>query len=256
MPSLVLILTIYMIVGLNDRAAVLAAAVPVIPILSINIWQGVKGVDHKLIDMAQGVSREPVARSSARSSPRRSRRSSSRRRGSGSASIWKMVLFVELLGRSDGIGYASNSTTRCSTWASARARAAVPVHHAVPRSGRAWHARAPSVPLAPRAAKALAGATRDMEVASLKLTNVTKVFPRKGRQRGMARGGRTRRSAHGRASSSAFSGRPAAASRRLLNILSGLDDQYEGEATIFGKTVSRTARNPEFGWPTSSRSRG
>jgi len=103
-PSLVLILTIYMVVGLNDRAAVIAAALPVIPILTINIWEGIKSVDQKLIDMAKayhaGQGRimrsviapqiAPVMFASARF---------------GLGLIWKMVLFVELLGRSNGIGY-------------------------------------------------------------------------------------------------------------------------------------------------------
>ncbi len=104
MPSLVLILTIYMIVGLNDRAAVIAAAVPVIPILSINIWQGVKGVDYKLVDMAKAyhASRGQILRSviAPQIAPIMV---ASARFGLGLA--WKMVLFVELLGRSDGIGY-------------------------------------------------------------------------------------------------------------------------------------------------------
>jgi len=103
-PSLVLILTVYMVVGLNDRAAVIAAALPVIPILTINIWEGIKSVDQKLIDMAKayhaGQGRimrsviapqiAPVMFASARF---------------GLGLIWKMVLFVELLGRSNGIGY-------------------------------------------------------------------------------------------------------------------------------------------------------
>lgn len=104
MPSLVLILTIYMIIGLNDRAAILGAAVPVIPILTINIWQGVKGVDHKLIDMAKAyhapkgrIMRSIIAPQIAPVIV------ASARFGLGLA--WKMVLFVELLGRSDGIGY-------------------------------------------------------------------------------------------------------------------------------------------------------
>jgi NitT/TauT family transport system permease protein len=104
MPSLVLILTIYMIVGLNDRAAILGAAVPVIPILSINIWQGVKGVDYKLIDMAKAyhATRSEIIRSviAPQIAPIMV---ASARFGLGLA--WKMVLFAELLGRSDGIGY-------------------------------------------------------------------------------------------------------------------------------------------------------
>ena len=46
LPSLVLILTIFMIVGLNEKAAVIAAALPVIPILTINIWEGIKSIDQ------------------------------------------------------------------------------------------------------------------------------------------------------------------------------------------------------------------
>jgi len=52
-PSLVIILTIYMVVGLNDKAAVIAAAIPIIPIVTINIWQSIKNVDVKLVDMSR-----------------------------------------------------------------------------------------------------------------------------------------------------------------------------------------------------------
>ncbi len=104
LPSLVVMLTVYMIVGLNDRAAVIAAALPVIPVLTINIWEGIKGVDQKLIDMAKAYHADrlriivsvvapqimPIMIASARF---------------GLGLIWKMVLFVELLGRSDGVGY-------------------------------------------------------------------------------------------------------------------------------------------------------
>lgn len=104
LPSLVMILTIYMVVGLNDRAAILAAAITVTAILTINIWEGVKSVDYKLVDMAKAYHAKqgriirsviapqiaPVMLASGRF---------------GLGLIWKMVLFVELLGRSDGIGY-------------------------------------------------------------------------------------------------------------------------------------------------------
>jgi NitT/TauT family transport system permease protein len=103
-PSLVLILTTYMVIGLNDYAAVLAAALPVVAILTINIWEGIRSVDQKLIDMSRAYHAgqvriirsvvapqiAPVLMASARF---------------GLGLIWKMVLFVELLGRSDGIGY-------------------------------------------------------------------------------------------------------------------------------------------------------
>jgi NitT/TauT family transport system permease protein len=104
LPSLVTILTIYMIVGLNDSAAVLAAAVPVIPILTINIWGGIKAVDHKLIDMARAYhsDRWRTIRSVVAPQVAPTIVASAR---FGLGLIWKMVLFVELLGRNNGIGY-------------------------------------------------------------------------------------------------------------------------------------------------------
>jgi NitT/TauT family transport system permease protein len=103
-PSLVLILTVYMVVGLNDHAAVLAAALPVIPILTINIWQGIQAVDHKLIDMsaAYHASRARIIRSVIAPQIAPVMVASAK---FGLGLIWKMVLFVELLGRSDGVGY-------------------------------------------------------------------------------------------------------------------------------------------------------
>jgi NitT/TauT family transport system permease protein len=104
LPSLVLILTVYMIVGLNEKAAVIAAALPVIPILTINIWEGIKGVDQKLIDMSRAfhASSPRIIRSVIAPQIAPTLLASAR---FGLGLIWKMVLFVELLGRSDGIGY-------------------------------------------------------------------------------------------------------------------------------------------------------
>jgi NitT/TauT family transport system permease protein len=104
LPSLVLILTIFMIVGLNEKAAVIAAALPVIPILTINIWEGIKGVDPKLIDMSRAyhASRYRIIYSVIAPQIAPTLMASAR---FGLGLIWKMVLFVELLGRSDGIGY-------------------------------------------------------------------------------------------------------------------------------------------------------
>jgi NitT/TauT family transport system permease protein len=104
LPSLVLILTIYMIVGLNEKAAVIAAALPVIPILTINIWEGIKSVDQKLIDMSRSyhASQRRIICSVIAPQIAPTLLASAR---FGLGLIWKMVLFVELLGRSDGIGY-------------------------------------------------------------------------------------------------------------------------------------------------------
>ena len=104
MPALVLILLSYMIVGLNDTAAIIGAALPVIAVLTINIREGVRSIDTRIQGMARAF----------RATPRQMLLDvmtpqvvpvllASTRFGIGL--IWKMVLFVELLGRSDGIGY-------------------------------------------------------------------------------------------------------------------------------------------------------
>lgn len=103
-PALVIMLTCYMVIGLNDKAAIVGAAIPIIPILTINIRESVKGIDLRLLGMAKAfrASRQqqilgvvapqiaPILLASARF---------------GLGLVWKMVLFAELLGRGDGIGY-------------------------------------------------------------------------------------------------------------------------------------------------------
>jgi NitT/TauT family transport system permease protein len=104
LPSLVLILTIYLVVGLNERAAVLASAVPVVPYLAINIWDGIKGVDQKLIDMSKAYHAKKfrIIRSVVAPQLAPILLASTR---FGLGLTWKLVLFVELIGRSTGIGY-------------------------------------------------------------------------------------------------------------------------------------------------------
>lgn len=103
-PSLVLILTIYMVVGLNDTAAIIGAALPVIPIVTINIWESIKAVDTKLIDMSKVYRAEKMRIIRSVITPQIAPTLfASARFGLGL--VWKTVLFVELLGRSDGIGY-------------------------------------------------------------------------------------------------------------------------------------------------------
>ncbi|HWK13821.1 MAG TPA: ABC transporter permease subunit [Rhizobiaceae bacterium] len=104
MPALVVILTLYMVIGLNDTAAILGAAAPVIPILSINIREGVKGIDTRLIGMSRafraGKRQQILQVMAPQVAPMLL---ASTRFGIGL--IWKMVLFVELLGRGSGVGY-------------------------------------------------------------------------------------------------------------------------------------------------------
>ncbi len=103
-PAIVTILTIYLIVGMSDRAAVLGAALTVVPFLTINIREGVKSIDTRLIQMGRvfRVGRWQMLRSVMLPQVAPMLLASAR---FGLGLVWKMVLFVELLGRGDGVGY-------------------------------------------------------------------------------------------------------------------------------------------------------
>lgn len=103
-PALVIMLTCYMVIGLNDKAAILGAAIPIIPILTINIRDGVKGIDPRLLGMAKAFRASPRQQVFEVVAPQIAPiLLASARFGLGL--VWKMILFAELLGRGDGIGY-------------------------------------------------------------------------------------------------------------------------------------------------------
>ncbi|MDD2266756.1 ABC transporter permease subunit [Sulfuricurvum sp.] len=104
MPALVVIMLCYIWFGLSDVAAILAVVINKVPMVIVTIREGVKAIDKKLLEVAYvyKVSRYrllftfyipqlyPYIIASARN---------------GLSLIWKIVLVVELLGRSDGIGF-------------------------------------------------------------------------------------------------------------------------------------------------------
>lgn len=104
MPAIVTILTVYMVVGMNDRGAVIGAALTVIPFLAINVREGLKGIDTKLVQMGQvfRASRGQMAFAVIAPQVAPMLLASAR---FGLGLVWKMVLFVELLGRGDGVGF-------------------------------------------------------------------------------------------------------------------------------------------------------
>jgi NitT/TauT family transport system permease protein len=104
LPALVTIILAYIWIGLVEAAAILAVALNKIPNVAVTIREGARALDTGLMEMAQ-VFRVPRLRTlrdvvlpqlypylaaSARS---------------GLALIWKIVLVVELLGRSNGVGF-------------------------------------------------------------------------------------------------------------------------------------------------------
>lgn len=103
-PALVIIILCYVWFGLTETAAILAVAINKIPVVVVTMREGARAIDRDLLQVAQAFRLPrrraflkiylpqlyPYVMASART---------------GLALIWKIVLVVELLGRSDGVGF-------------------------------------------------------------------------------------------------------------------------------------------------------
>lgn len=104
LPALVVIILCYLWFGLGEFAAILAVTINKFPIVVVNMRQGARAVDQDLLQVATAFRLDwrkrlfrvylpqlyPYLLLSARS---------------GLALVWKIVLVVELLGRSNGVGF-------------------------------------------------------------------------------------------------------------------------------------------------------
>ena len=104
MPALVLIVLCYIWIGLSEAAAITAVALNKIPNVVITLREGARALDPKLAEMARvyRFSRLTTARHVVLPQLQPYLAAASR---SGLALIWKIVLVVELLGRSNGVGF-------------------------------------------------------------------------------------------------------------------------------------------------------
>lgn len=104
LPALVLIVLCYLWIGLTDVAAVAAVALNKIPGVATVLREGARALDPDLKDMARvyRVRRVAVLRHFVLPQLAPYIAGSAR---SGLAVIWKVVLVVEFLGRSNGIGF-------------------------------------------------------------------------------------------------------------------------------------------------------
>lgn len=107
-PALVTILLCYIWFGLVESAAIMAVVINKIPTVVVMIREGARVVDEDLLNVAKVYKLSlrktffnvflpqlyPYIMASARA---------------GLSLIWKIVLVVELLGRSDGVGFALNT---------------------------------------------------------------------------------------------------------------------------------------------------
>lgn len=103
-PSLCYALVCFIWFGLNEGSAILAIAITGAPSIAINIWEGVKNVDNRLVKMAEAYEASklqilwhvlvpqifPYIVASLRF---------------GLGVIWKITVLIELIGRPNGVGF-------------------------------------------------------------------------------------------------------------------------------------------------------
>lgn len=106
-PALVTIILCYVWFGLNDWAAITAVALNKIPTVIVTVREGARAVDARLMQVAQAYRLPPWRRFARVYLPQLHPYLFAAAR-SGLSLIWKIVLVVELLGRSDGIGFQLN----------------------------------------------------------------------------------------------------------------------------------------------------
>ena len=103
-PALVLIVLCYIWIGLNETAAILAVALNKIPVVTVMIREGTRALRPDLDDMARAFRMSPMARLRHVVLPQLAPQIAAAARA-GISLIWKIVLVVEFLGRSNGVGF-------------------------------------------------------------------------------------------------------------------------------------------------------
>lgn len=104
LPALVTIVLAYIWIGLGETAAILAVALNKIPNATVTVREGARALDVGLLEMAQ-VFRVPWRRRLVEVILPQLYPYLAAAARSGLALIWKIVLVVELLGRSNGVGF-------------------------------------------------------------------------------------------------------------------------------------------------------
>lgn len=103
-PALVVIVLCYLWIGLNEVAAVTAVAVNKATMVAVTMREGVRSVDPGLAELARSYRLSRMSRLRHVWMPQLWPFVASAMRN-GLAIIWKLVLVVEFLGRSDGVGF-------------------------------------------------------------------------------------------------------------------------------------------------------
>jgi NitT/TauT family transport system permease protein len=103
-PALVIIVLAYIWIGLSETAAILAVALNKLPNTTATIREGARAIDTKLEEMATVFAMSWRTRLSHVLLPQLAPYIAAATR-SGLSLVWKIVLVVELIGRSNGIGF-------------------------------------------------------------------------------------------------------------------------------------------------------
>lgn len=104
LPALVIIVLAYIWMGLTDAAAVLAVALNKLPNATVTIREGARALDSGLEEMATVFAMPWRTRMRHVLLPQLAPYIAAATR-SGLSIVWKIVLVVELLGRSNGVGF-------------------------------------------------------------------------------------------------------------------------------------------------------
>lgn len=103
-PRLVLFVAAYLVLGLNDRAAILALTISILPTVTVQVREGTRAVDNRLVEMARAFRRSRLAIWSRVILPQLMPYVIGTARTT-LALAWKMVILAELTGRTSGVGY-------------------------------------------------------------------------------------------------------------------------------------------------------
>jgi len=104
LPALVVIILCYVWFGLTEAAAILAVALNKIPNVIVITREGTRAIERELLQVAQVFHVTPARRFFVFFLPQLYPYMMAAAR-TGISLIWKIVLVVELLGRSDGVGF-------------------------------------------------------------------------------------------------------------------------------------------------------
>ncbi|MGH1413440.1 MAG: ABC transporter permease [Pelagimonas sp.] len=104
LPALVIIVLCYLWIGLNEIAAIVAVALNKTAMVTVTIREGVRALDRGVADMAQVYRMSFWTRLRHVIWPQLGPFVATSTRN-GLAVIWKIVLVVEFLGRSNGVGF-------------------------------------------------------------------------------------------------------------------------------------------------------